>query len=269
VTFFSVGNGDAALISTASGRNVLVDAGPSYGDASAAGRILRALAERKIARLDAIILTHDDNDHIGGAAEIIMAMPVERVFVHPRSDVTIPTELELALSARGVPLSTLTAGQILRVDSAAAFTVFSPDSLLTTCAATENQQSLVLRFDCHGSSMLLTGDADSLVEERLAAWGSLLDVDLLKVSHHGSRTATTANFLSQSSPELAVVSVGRRSRYGHPDSTVIARLAKHNVRVYRTDRDGDVAFAAANRSWQRLELPAQAVARRWKLHATG
>jgi competence protein ComEC len=269
VTFFSVGNGDAALISTASGRNVLVDAGPSYGDASAAGRILRALAERKIARLDAIILTHDDNDHIGGAAEIILTMPVERVFVHPRSERTIPPELELALSARGVPLSTLSAGQILRVDSAAAFTVLSPDSLLMTSAATENEQSLVLRFDCQGSSLLLTGDADSLVEARLAAWGSLLDADLLKVSHHGSRTATTSDFLSRSSPECAVVSVGRRSRYGHPDSTVMARLAGGDVRVYRTDRDGDVTLAAANGSWQRLELPAQAVARRWRLHAAG
>jgi competence protein ComEC len=268
VTFFSVGDGDAALISTADGRNLLVDAGPSYGDASAAGRILRALAERKIARLDAIILTHDDNDHIGGAAEIIMAMPVERVFTHPRSERTIPPELELALSARGVPLSTLSAGQILRVDSAAAFTVLSPDSLLTIFAPTENEQSLVLRLECQGSSLFLTGDADSLVEARLAAWGSVLDVDLLKVSHHGSRTATTSDFLTRGSPKFAVVSVGHRSRYGHPDSTVIARLAEHNVWVYRTDRDGDVAFSAAGGSWQRLELPAQAVARRWRLDAT-
>ena len=268
VTFFSVGNGDAALVSTSSGRNVLVDAGPSYGYRSAAGRILRALAERRIARLDAVILTHDDNDHIGGAAEIILAMPVERVFVHSRSGRTIPPELELVLTARGIALSTLAAGEILRMDSSAAFAVLSPDSLLLTLAASENEQSLVLRFECHGSSLLLTGDADSLVEERLAAWGHLLDVDLLKVSHHGSRTATTGHFLTRSSPEFAVVSVGRRSRYGHPDSTVMARLAEQDVQVYRTDRDGDVAFAAANGAWQRLELPAQAVARRWRLHAS-
>jgi competence protein ComEC len=127
----------------------------------------------------------------------------------------------------------------------------------------------VLRFDCHGSSLLLTGDADSLVEERLAAWGTVLDVDLLKVSHHGSRTATTDGFLKRSSPDFAVVSVGRRSRYGHPDSTVMARLAAHEVWVYRTDREGDVVLAAKNGSWQRLELPAQSVARRWRLHAAG
>jgi competence protein ComEC len=148
-------------------------------------------------------------------------------------------------------------------------TVLSPDSLLAASAASENERSLVLRFDCRGSSLLLTGDADSLVEQRLAAWDDLLDVDLLKVSHHGSRTATSADFMTRTSPEFALVSVGRRSRYGHPDSTVMARLAEHGASIFRTDRDGDVTFVAADGSWRRVELRAQAVARRWKLYAAG
>jgi competence protein ComEC len=268
VTFFSVGNGDAALISTSGGCNVLVDAGPSYGGAPAASRILKVLAERRIARLDALILSHNDDDHIGGAAQILCKMPVKQVFGHPQCDNALPAKLGLALTHHGIPLTPLTAGQILRLDSAAELAVLSPDSLLMASAESENQRSLVLRFDHHGSSLLLTGDIDSMVEARLAAWDLRLDVDMLKVSHHGSGTATTARFLNMSSPETAVISVGRHSRYGHPDSSVVARLVACGARVYRTDRDGDVTFSASDGTWRVLERPEQALARRWRLHAT-
>jgi competence protein ComEC len=111
--------------------------------------------------------------------------------------------------------------------------------------AKENNGSLVLRVRAGGRTILLAGDVEAVAERDLVASGADLSADILKVPHHGSRTSTTPELLARVSPRVALVGVGRRNRFGHPAPGVLARLAAARVRVFRTDRDGDLALSLA------------------------
>ncbi|MGE5716725.1 MAG: ComEC/Rec2 family competence protein, partial [Acidobacteriota bacterium] len=109
----------------------------------------------------------------------------------------------------------------------------------------ENNGSLVLRVALGGRTALLSGDVEALAEGDLVASGRNLAADVLKVPHHGSRTSSTAAFLSRVAPRLGLIGVGRRNRFGHPGIEVVERLASSGVRTFRTDRDGEVALLFA------------------------
>lgn len=266
LSFISVGNGDATLISSSTGTNVLVDTGPAYRDWTAADRIVPFLSEQGIRRLDAVILTHPDNDHIGGAAELIRRLPVDHVYVN--GDVSASrTSLQLAIveQSRGIVEQRLSAGQEMRLSDKTLLIVLSPDSALLASAVTDNEKSLVIRVQCGKSSALLTADVDSTVEHLLAAWGSTLDVDLVKVAHHGSKVSTGAEFLTLTSPSECVVSAGRTNIYGHPHPSVMARLAAFGITVHVTAKEGTVVYASDGKRWRHVEMRAARLARLWKL----
>jgi competence protein ComEC len=113
-----------------------------------------------------------------------------------------------------------------------------------------NDNSLVVRLDFRGRSVLLTGDVERDAEAELVARRETLDVEVLKVPHHGSRTSSTAQFLRAVSPAIAVVSAGRINRFGHPHADVVARLAASRARVLRTDHDGGVIVETDGGPWR-------------------
>ncbi|HEY3294368.1 MAG TPA: DNA internalization-related competence protein ComEC/Rec2 [bacterium] len=266
LSFLSVGNGDATVISTPSGGQILVDAGPAFGDWSAADRILPFLAEQGIRHLDALILTHPDNDHIGGAAKIIESMPVNHVYIN--GDVS-PSQtrvrLDVAESAKGIHEQRLTAGNMVRLSDQVSVMVLSPDSAVRPMMATENQRSLVLRLKCSHSTALLPADVDSAMECALQAWGAELDVDLLKIAHHGSKASTTLAFLKQTTPTEGIISVGRHNLYGHPHLSVISRLESLKIPIHMTSREGTVTYASDGHKWTREESRAARLTRLWRL----
>jgi competence protein ComEC len=266
LTFISVGNGDAALISTASGVNVLVDAGPAIGGWTAADRIMPVLAERGIRRLDALILTHPDNDHIGGSAELLRRLPVGRLFVNGDSSASLAfQELSFMAQTHGLRRECLSAGETLKLDGATTLFVLSPDSARLHGDATENEKSLLMRLVSGTASALLTADIDSTVEYDVAQWGGMLDVDLLKVAHHGSKASTSMKFLKRTLPQECVISVGRHNIYGHPHPSVLARLASLGVRTRLTSREGTLTYASDSPGWKLVEPRAAHLARLWKL----
>ncbi|RPH93331.1 DNA internalization-related competence protein ComEC/Rec2 [candidate division KSB1 bacterium] len=265
VSFIYVGNGDAALISTPSGRNALVDTGPTYKSWSAASRILSVLSERQIRELDAIILTHPDMDHIGGTPDLLSSIPVKRIFTNgDSSDSRTFMITAEAAGRKGLQLEILQAGDRIRMDKHVVLTVLSPDSVRLISDATDNQKSLVIRLDCRGSSALLPGDIDSTVEHDLIVWKEFIKTDLLKIAHHGSKTATCNQFIEDTKPDLCVISCGPNI-HGHPHPAVFGRLAAHGLRPDVTWTDGTVSYIARNGSWIRFREPAQRLIEQWKL----
>jgi competence protein ComEC len=265
VTFLDVENGDATLIS-AGGRNVLVDAGPAYGSWSAARRILPVLADRKIDRLDALILTHPDNDHIGGAVELLLEVPVDQIYTNGEPGWSrTALEVDLAATQRGKQPQRLSAGDVLNVAPGVTLTVVSPDSARLANEAADNEKSLVMRLDTDGSSMLLPADIDSTVESELAVWGQRVDVDLIKSPHHGSKRSTSDALLAMTTPKVCVISSGRRNPFGHPAPEVLARLAAYHVEVHVTAREGTMTFVASNGGWKQIDSDTENLAREWKL----
>lgn len=239
-----VGQGDAIAIRTPRGHWVLIDAGPSGGDREAgAHTVVRALRRRGVQRLEALVLTHPDLDHIGGAAAILSSIPVGIVIDPARPSPKRPyVELLELARERGVPWGGWRAGDQWMLDGVS-FEVLAPDASLSGGDTESNASSLVIHVRYGAFDALLTGDAPADVEVDIS--GSLGgDFEVLKVGHHGSDTSTDSLMLARLAPQVSVVSVGRRNRYGHPSPRVLSRLLASGTTLYRTDLDGTVTIVA-------------------------
>jgi len=241
-----VGQGDALVLRSPEGRWILVDAGPRTESYDAGARtVLPYLRQRGVPELELLVLTHPDMDHVGGAPAILLDFPVAGV-MDPGAAVGKEVFLDAlhAARARGVPWVIVGAGDSLNLDGIA-LRVLAPDSAGRAMASEDaNAASLVLELRYGAFSALLTGDAPSAVEE--TALRRLLSprIHVLKIGHHGSSTSTGADLLERTHPETALISVGRRNRYGHPHSSVLQRLEAAGVRIFRTDEDGMVVVRA-------------------------
>lgn len=223
-----VGQGDAILLGDPSGGWVLVDGGPD--PAAAADR----LADRGITRLAAVVASHSDADHVTGLPAVLRAVDVGTVIIGPRGEAA--ADLLAAARSAGTRVTTVAAGGSWQ-HGTTAIRVLSPPQ--TGLGEDPNDNSLVLRVDVPGGrSALLTGDAE-VVPQSLLIDDPLVDVDVLKVPHHGGAT-NAQGFLAATTPEVAVISVGADNDFGHPHPDVLADLAGIDLR--RTDEDGDVVI---------------------------
>jgi competence protein ComEC len=222
VTFFAVGQGDAALVEWPDGRTWLVDGGPPGTD------LLRHLRARGLRSLDAVFLSHLHPDHYGGLVPVMEALPVA---------LFVGEELPPGLDP-------------VRVSE---WTTRHPDLVplpLGYRADDENDRSLVLRLRYGNRTVLMPGDAEAGEEAALLrSHGSALRADVLKLGHHGSRTSSTAAWLDAVRPAVVVASVGFESRYGHPSPEVLARCRRllPGVAIWRTDTQGSIEVRSDGR----------------------
>ena len=243
IEMLDVGQGDAILIRSPARRWVLVDAGPRSEQWDAGlRRVLPALRRRGVRRLEALVLTHPHLDHVGGAAAVLRGVRVGLVLDPglPQGSVAFIEALEAA-AERNTPWSLTGASTILQLDGME-LEVLRPEGSWVGPDVDPNDVSVVLVLRHGAFSALLTGDAPRELEEEIA--GAAGPVHLLKVAHHGSSTSSSAAFLSQIQPALALVSAGRGNRYGHPTLQVIKRLQEAGARVLRTDLNGEVDVRA-------------------------
>lgn len=237
-----VGQGDAIAVRSPRGRWLLVDAGPPARTPDPqAHPVVRALRARGVGRLEALVLTHPDLDHIGGAVPVLSALEVGVVY-----DPALPAAKEdfvdvLAVAAaRGVPWRPARAGGRIELDGLVLDVLHPPDPIPTD--AESNATSVVLRLAFGDFDALLTGDAYKDVERALAP--GLPPLEVLKVGHHGSDTSTDSLLLERTRPEVALISVGRSNRYGHPAPEVVGRLERSGADVRRTDLEGTLSVVA-------------------------
>jgi competence protein ComEC len=245
IVVLDVGQGDAILLEGDRGGRILVDGGPDPNLLiSALDRFVPAWDRR----LEAIVLTHPHDDHVAGLVAVVERYRVGRAF---ESGWTVDTPAyrawEATLAAHGLEPERLRTGETLRLDEAALHVLW-PDDGTTRSAALDpaaasnrqtNDASIVLLGEFEGRRFLLTGDAEEDVDPILLSRG-LPAVDMLKVAHHGSATASSDALLAAVRPAVAVISVGANNTYGHPNGGTVARLRAHSSRVARTDLDGTV-----------------------------
>lgn len=247
VWFFSVGQGDATLIRSRSGQNILIDTGKPGTSWQV---LLPALDALGIRQLDALILTHGHLDHAGGAGELLATGRIRHLLVSEHeigANVTTGgqdnmTKILVEQADRlGIPWSTLTAQQILVLNQTDQLQVLAVNDLeaMATNADDLNELALHFRLDLTGHSLLLMSDSTPLVEQALLSDPRIVDNGILKVAHHGSRTTTLNAFLSLVQPDLAIISVGPNT-YGHPAPELLARLTDSAIPYVRTDRQGAI-----------------------------
>jgi competence protein ComEC len=199
--------------------------------------VVRALRARGVDRLGALVLTHADLDHIGGAGSVLAAFDVDAIY-----DPALPSgkadylDVLAAAEAAAIPWIAARAGTVLEFDGARIEVLHPVESVSD---AETNEASVILRVVYGAFDALLTGDAYKPAERGLAA--GLAGLELLKLGHHGSDTSTDSLLLALASPELAIVSVGRGNRYGHPHPDVLARLERAGVPLRRTDEEGTIS----------------------------
>ncbi len=226
VAFIDVGDGDAAVVETPAGRVVVIDTGRT-------GREVEGyLRYRGKGEIDAIVLSHGDNDHAGGLFRLLDKFKVHRVFDNGH----VWYDYDGVIDVRH-----LLRGDVFTIDGVS-FKVLHP---YDDTAATVNDASLVLKVSGRYASFLFTGDVQHRGEEDLLAVGEALRADVLKVPHHGSVSSTSMEFLHLVAPHVNIISVGRDNQYGMPHQDVIARL--RGTKLYRTDRDGAILIRETRR----------------------
>src|SRR3989454_63744 len=241
VHFLDVGQGDAAALRTPNGRWIVIDGGPRTPERDAGRRVVVPfLRGQGVGRVAVVVATHGDADHLGGLPAVVEAFPPELV-LEPGEPLGRPLYLEFlaGVEASGARWHGARAGDRVEVDSVV-LEVLSPDSLWLRMPLDVNDHGVVLRVRYGAVRLLFQADAGLPVEGRLA--GTVGPVDLLKVGHHGSRTATSDEWLDELGPREAVISVGRNN-YGHPAPEVVERLARHGVTIHRTDWSGTITFS--------------------------
>lgn len=238
--FLNVGQGDAALLETPRGHWVLIDAGPVDLRGNAGERvILPFLRRRGIRHLDAMILSHAHRDHVGGVADVLNGVTVDRVF-EPGVLTAEPTYRDLLdqLLAAGVTWRPLRSGDRIEVDGVT-LEVVHPTVGWNRWGEDLNEDSVVLVVRSGPFAAVFSGDAGLPVEEQIGR--AIGPADVLKVGHHGSRGATGAPWLARLTPRVAVVSSGI-NRYGHPAPPTLERLSASGASVWRTDTEGTVTI---------------------------
>ena len=245
VAFINVGQGDAILIRDGNGFDVLIDGGKE----SAGEVVLAYLRQIGIDDLEVMLATHADSDHVGGLITVLQAsdIPVESTLYNGLpGDTQTWAEFVQAVADEGLQL-TATGYPGSLVWGGATAQMLNPDPALDYLD--DNQASLVIRLMYGQIAWLFTADIDATVETALPGRGYPLQAEILKVAHHGSATASSAEFLDAVQPDQAVISVGHNS-YGHPDPLVLERLAAFGARLWRTDMHGTLVVTSDGASYR-------------------
>ncbi|MBU1146685.1 MBL fold metallo-hydrolase, partial [Patescibacteria group bacterium] len=194
--------------------------------------------------IDLMILTHPHADHLVGLIEVLKRYEVKKILTTGAINST-PDYLAWLeeIKNQNIPMEIVSAGQILDFGENLKMEIFYPvENFVGKQPDDLNSTSIVAKLIFGDTSFLFTGDAEEEAEEKMIARGVDLKADVLKVGHHGSRNATSQNFLEKVQPKFAVISVGAKNTFGHPNKTILNRLEKNGVEIFRTDQDGDIRF---------------------------
>ncbi|OHA89992.1 MAG: hypothetical protein A2832_01750 [Candidatus Zambryskibacteria bacterium RIFCSPHIGHO2_01_FULL_44_22b] len=238
VYFLDVGQGDAIFIDSPTHGQVLIDGGKNRRVLSQIDKAL-PFGDKTI---DVVIATHPDLDHIGGLPEVISRYKVG-LFIEPgvESDNTLDDELEKRVEEKNIPTLLARRGMVVNFGDGAKLQILFPNQDVSNWET--NRASIVSKLTYGDSSFLLMADSPMAIEDVLVNLEpTLLDADVLKAGHHGSRTSTSPNFLKSVTPEYAVISAGKDNSYGHPHTEVLTNLTSIGAKILNTAESGTIQF---------------------------
>jgi len=242
VSFLDVGQGDSILIKSPYGQNILIDGGPDDSVIYGLSKNLPWWDHT----IDLMILTHPHDDHVSGLLDVIKRYNVKKIaytgVVHSSPNYLAWLKL---VQSKKIPIVIISQPRKIVLGNDCYLDVLYPfDSLLNKDVENINNSSIVAKLVYKNVKFLLTGDIEKPIEEKLIASDIDLSAHILKFAHHGSDTSCTEDFLKKVNPDIAVISVGKDNKFGHPNGRIINRLERFGKRFFRTDLNGEVDFVS-------------------------
>lgn len=251
VHVFDVGQGDGIFIELPNHVQVLIDGGPGNAILSKLGNAM-PFWDRTI---DLVILTHPHADHVDGLIDVLkryrIGMVLESGVLYQTPDYD---EWNRLAHAKNIPVTHARRGQRVMLSDISALDILSPAKKMAGARPAFVHDAMVVSRLSHGSTTILfMGDAEAPVEYELIGSGISIGADVVKIGHHGSKTSSTKYFLNAVHPRIAIISVGKKNRYGHPYQDVLDRILAAGISLFRTDTDGDVELVSDGTRIWRLE----------------
>lgn len=238
VQFLDVGQGDALLLETPDGVQVLIDGGP---DATVLQALNTAMGFRD-RTIDMVLATHEDSDHISGLVDVLERYTVQMIVTTDNhSDTPVATAFAQAAAHEGAIMQLAHAGQTYALGASTTMTVLFPQG--SAADMESNTASLVVLVRYGDTTFLLSGDAPQSIERYLVSqYGAALRSDVLKLGHHGSKTSSSEEWLTVVAPTYAIVSAGVNNTYGHPHAEVVERARMVGATLLSTAEVGTITF---------------------------
>ena len=239
INFIDVGQGDSCLITTPQNKKVIVDSGGSESYDVGKNVLLPYLLDKRITKIDYIMISHFDTDHCKGFEYVLENIKVKNVIISKQSETSENfKQIMKIIRKKRINLIIVQKETKIKIDNFTTVDILSPQS--ENIADNMNDNSIVAKFEAYNFSILFTGDASEKIEKELIKEKINLKSDILKVSHHGSKTGTSEEFLKSVKPKIALIGVGENNKFGHPTKDVIKRLTENKIKIYRTDTDGEI-----------------------------
>ena len=245
IYFVDVGQGDCTFIVTPKNKTILIDGGGSTGSDFDVGEstLLPYILDRGYKKIDLIVISHFDQDHVGGVLTILRELKVNRVCISKQEeDSENYQEFLKIVKEKNIPVTIVKIGDRIKVENNLYFDILWPKEEQIE-ENKINNNAIVMKLNYNNFSMMLTGDIEEVAEKEIVKTykdKKILKSDILKVAHHGSKTSTTEEILNEIEPKVSLIGVGKNNLFGHPSSEVLKRLENLNSKIFRTDINGEI-----------------------------
>lgn len=241
IFFIDVGQGDSTLIITPDKKTVLIDGGGSDSFDVGEKVLLPYLLDRRILKVDYVLISHFDTDHCGGILTIMEKVKVKNIIISEQAEHSENYErFKKLMIHKKIRLIEVKKGDKIKIGRYSEFKILFPTSRLLS-ENPLNNNSIVAQFNYNNFKMLFTGDIEKLAEQQiLKTEKAEIRADILKVAHHGSKTSSIPEFIKAVRPKIALIGVGKNNTFGHPNQQTIKNLENIKCRIYRTDLQGEI-----------------------------
>ncbi len=235
IYFIDVGQGDSTLIITEENKRILIDGGEGNTDV-----LLQYLLDRKIKTIDYILISHFDSDHCNGLVEILNKLNVKNIIISKQSYLSNEyINIANIINKKRINVIQVKRGDIIQIDKNTKMNIFNPDKELEYNDL--NNNSIVAKLTYNNFGILFTGDIEKSEDDILnEIKKDIIKSDIIKISHHGSKTSSSEEFLEAVKPKIALIGVGENNKFGHPNKQVLEKLKNIRCKIYRTDLNGEI-----------------------------